>query len=100
MREKTIEQKLVSAVKLTGGIAPKFTSPGLDGMPDRLLLLPHGRLAFAEIKATGRKPRPLQEARHGMLRRLDFQVYVIDSAERIPQIIRELESENFGTETT
>ena len=51
MREKIIEQKLVTAVKKHGGICPKFTSPGFDGMPDRLLLLPHGRFAFVEVKA-------------------------------------------------
>ena len=38
MREKTIEQKLVQAVKAKGGIAPKFVSPGFSGVPDRLIL--------------------------------------------------------------
>ena len=51
MREKIIVQKLVTAVKKHGGICPKFTSPGFDGMPDRLLLLPHGKFAFVEVKA-------------------------------------------------
>ena len=37
MREKTIERKLVEAVGKMGGIAPKLVSPGLDGMPDRLV---------------------------------------------------------------
>ena len=60
MREKTIEHKLVVATKNMGGIAVKFISPGIDGMPDRLVLLPHGRLAFVELKASGKKPRPLQ----------------------------------------
>ena len=48
MREKTIEEHLVKAVRLMGGLAPKFVSPGLDGVPDRLLLLPNGRMAFAD----------------------------------------------------
>lgn len=64
MREKQIERKLVNAVKAAGGIAPKFVSPGYDGMPDRLLLLQGGRMAFVEVKALGEKPRPLQTARH------------------------------------
>ena len=51
MREKTIEAKLVQAVRTKGGLAPKFTSPGLDGVPDRLVLLPGGRIAFIELKA-------------------------------------------------
>lgn len=89
MREKQIEQRLVQEVKKRGGICPKFTSPGFAGMPDRLILLPGGRLAFAELKAPGEKPRPLQRARHRLLRRLGFQVFVIDA---IPQIAPALDS--------
>ena len=92
MREKQIEQKLVQAVKAKGGICPKFVSPGYDGMPDRLILLPNGRMAFAELKAHGKEPRPLQAARHEMLKRLGFQVYVIDAAEQIGGIIDEIQS--------
>jgi hypothetical protein len=90
MREKTLERKLIEAVKAMGGIAPKFTSPGFDGMPDRLVLMPFGRIGFVEVKRHGEKPRPLQEARHGMLRRLGFKVYVVDSIEQIRQIIGEI----------
>lgn len=90
MREKAIEQKLVAATKGIGGIAPKFVSPGYDGMPDRIVLLPMGRIAFVEIKAPGEKPRPLQVARHGMLRRLGFKVYVLDRPEQIGGILDEI----------
>jgi len=51
MLEKYIEKKLVAEVKKMGGIAAKFISPGLDGMPDRLVLLPLGKMAFVELKA-------------------------------------------------
>ena len=81
MNEKFIEQKLVTAVKGRGGIAPKFVSPGFAGMPDRLVLLPGGVFAFAELKAPGKKPRALQMARHRMLKELGFRVYVIDEIE-------------------
>ena len=67
MREKNIESKLVKAVKEKGGIAPKFVSPGLDGVPDRLVLLPGGKIAFIELKATGKKLRPLQVRRKRQL---------------------------------
>ena len=87
MREKTIEQKLVIAVKAAGGICPKFTSPGLDGMPDRLVLIPGGRVAFVEVKAPGKKPRPLQLARHEKLRQLGFRVFILDRPEQIGGII-------------
>ena len=90
MRESTIEKKLVTVTKARGGIAPKFTSPGFSGMPDRLILLPNGRMAFAELKAPGKKPRPLQEARHNLLRCLGFKVYVIDGAEQIGSVIDEI----------
>ena len=92
MRKKKIEQKLVTAVKKHGGICPKFVSPGFDGMPDRLLLLPHGRFAFVEVKAPNQKPRPLQLSRHRLLRRLGFRVYVLDALEDIDKIIKEVMS--------
>ena len=60
MREKIIEQHLVKAVKNSGGIAPKLVSPGFDGMPDRLVLLPGGKIGFVEVKVPGKEPRPLQ----------------------------------------
>ena len=46
MKEKIIEQKFRGAVRAAGGMAVKFVSPGLDGMPDLLALLPGGRMAF------------------------------------------------------
>lgn len=90
MRERTIEQKLAIAVKKHGGICPKFTSPGFDGMPDRIVLMPNGKMAFVEVKAPGEKPRPLQRARHGMLKQLGFKVYVLNSVEQIEMIIHEI----------
>ena len=92
MNEKQIENKLVLAVKKLGGIAPKFVSPGFAGMPDRLILLPDGHIAFAELKAPGKKPRPLQLSRHRLLREMGFAVYVIDDPEQIGGMIDELQS--------
>lgn len=90
MREKFIEQHLVKAAKNSGGIAPKLVSPGFDGMPDRLVLLPGGKIGFVEVKAPGKEPRPLQVARHGLLRRLGFKVYVLDAPEQIGGILDEI----------
>ena len=89
--EKQIEQALVRAVKNMGGIAPKFVSPGFDGMPDRIVLLPHGVMAFVEVKAPGKKPRPLQVSRHGLLRRLGFRVYVLDDMDQIGGILDDIQ---------
>lgn len=90
MREKTIEKKLFIAIKDMGGIAPKFMSPGFDGMPDRIVLLPGGRMGFVEVKAPGKVPRPLQEARHRMLQKLGYKVYVLDDASQIGGILDEI----------
>jgi hypothetical protein len=90
MREKTVEQKLVAAVKSMGGLSPKFTSPGLDGMPDRLVFLPHGKMAFVELKAPGKTLRPLQVRRKRQLEALGFQVYCVDRPEQIGGILDEI----------
>lgn len=90
MREKDIEHKLVTAVKRCGGVAVKFISPGFDGMPDRIVLLRGGKLGFVEVKASGKHPRPLQKARHRMLQKLGFKVYVIDSTEQIEGVINDI----------
>ena len=94
--EKQIEQSLVNTIKSAGGIAPKFVSPGFSGMPDRLILLPEGHMAFAELKAPGKKPRKLQVARHQLLRRLGYQVFVIDSPEGLSDIIKKIGGEGNG----
>ena len=90
MREKQIEKKLVKAVKEEGGMCPKLVSPGTDGMPDRLIMLPKARIGFVEVKAPGAKPRPLQERRHKQLRDLGFHVSVLDDPEQIPGILKEV----------
>ena len=89
MREKVIEQRLVRAVKAENGMCPKLVSPGTDGMPDRMVLLPKGRISFVEVKAPGQKPRPLQARRHEQLRDLGFRVAVLDDPEQIPGILEE-----------
>jgi hypothetical protein len=92
MREKTIEQKLTRAVKARGGICPKLVCPGMAGMPDRLVLLPDGKLGFVEVKAPGEKPRPLQTARHRILEWLGYRVFVLDNPEEIRGIIDEIQT--------
>lgn len=90
MREKYIEQRLVRAVKTADGICPKLVSPGTDGMPDRMVLLPGYRIGFVEVKAPGKKPRPLQVKRHAQLRWLGFPVFILDDPSQIPGIIEEV----------
>jgi hypothetical protein len=92
MLERLIESVLVNAVRLCGGWALKFVSPGTRGVPDRLCLLPvapeHieivGRyVRFAEVKQTGKKPTAIQERVHNRLRALGYPVDVIGSRETI-----------------
>lgn len=93
MREKEIEQKLVKAVKAVDGLCIKFTSPGMDGVPDRLVLMAGGKLAFIELKATGKKPRPLQIKRMEQLKRLGFLCFVLDDIELIGGMLDEIKSQ-------
>ena len=87
MLEKTVEQNLVRYVQGMGGLCLKFVSPGMSGVPDRIILLPGGRLVFVELKAPGRKPRPLQLHCHALLRALGFRVFVLDRPEKIPVLL-------------
>ena len=90
MRENVIERQLAMAVKKMGGMAVKFVSPGLDGVPDRIVLLPDRKIAFVELKALGKKPRPLQEKRRRQLEALGFPVYVIDGVEQIGGVLDDI----------
>ena len=92
MREKSIERKLVVAVKSRGGICPKWVSPGFDGVPDRLVFLPGRHFGLVEVKAPGEKPRALQDSRHRLLARLGFPTYILDGEEQIGGILDEIQA--------
>ena len=77
--EKKLEAKLQAAAKAAGGLALKFVSPNYAGVPDRIVLLPGGRILFAELKSSGKEPTPLQKYVHGRLERLGFRVVVIST---------------------
>lgn len=88
--ESKIEAKLKCEVENLGGLALKFTSPGMAGVPDRLVLLPKGKIYFVELKAPGKKLRPLQLKRKEQLESLGFKVYVMDSYEKIDLFLQEV----------
>lgn len=92
MLERVIESRLRQEAKKRGGMALKFVSPGMNGVPDRIVLLPGGKMAFVELKAPGKVPRALQEKRIRQLRQLGFLVYVLDSTERIGGILDEIQT--------
>ncbi len=90
MTEKDIESKLRDKVKNLGGRAYKFVSPGQAGVPDRLIVLPGGKVGFAELKKPGEKPRRLQYAQIRFLKNLGCIVRVIDSENQIDEFIQEI----------
>ena len=87
MRESKIERALVNAVKKQGGVAFKFTSQTMNGVPDRLVLLPGGQIGFVELKAPGKQLRLLQKKRKAQLEALGFPVFVVDTPEQIEETI-------------
>ncbi|GHU75412.1 hypothetical protein AGMMS49992_19350 [Clostridia bacterium] len=93
MLEKNIERRLVAATKKMGGLCLKFVSPGNDGMPDRIVLLPDGKLGFVEVKKHGLRPRPLQLHRHKQLMALGYQAHVLDDPNQIPKILSRIGGE-------
>ena len=90
MKESSIEKRLKKEIELIGGKALKFVSPGVSGVPDRIVLLPHGRIIFIELKAPGEELRPLQEFRAKELRALGFEAKCIDSIEGVIEFVNEV----------
>ena len=87
--EKKLERLLCSEVKKLGGWALKLVPSQVSGLPDRMVLLPQGRMFFVEVKTTGQKTRPIQEVIHRRLRLLGFRVEVVDTTEQINNLIYE-----------
>lgn len=87
MTEKEIEAYLVKSVKAAKGRAYKFVSPGNAGVPDRIVLLPLGRIAFVELKAPGKKPTALQTNQKTKISKLGFEVFIIDSKSKVDSFI-------------
>lgn len=93
MLESEIENRLHTKIKKLGTkelrpLCLKFVSPGFTGVPDRVILLPGGRLVFVELKQPGKKERPRQRLVQGLLRKLGFQVFsAVDSYEKVDEVV-------------
>ena len=92
MRERDIERRLVKESVHRGGAALKFVSPGCIGVPDRIVMMPGGRIGFVEMKAPGKKLRPIQERRIRQMRDMGFKVFVVDGMEQIGGVLDEIQS--------
>ena len=88
--EKQVEKALVKKVESLGGKCWKFISPSRVGVPDRLCLMHKGKVAFIEVKKPGEKLRKIQIKRKNELEAMGFKVFVLDTIERIDEIIREI----------
>lgn len=86
--EKLLERKLREGVKIRGGKAYKFVSPGNRGVPDRIIQTKDGRTLYVEIKTTGKKLTPLQEANKADMASRNIAVHVIDSEEDLIEIFK------------
>lgn len=89
--EKAVERKLVEGVREMGGMAIKMLTDQFSGLPDRLVLLPGGRVLFVELKTTGQKPRKLQVSVHNALRAIGFRVEVVDTIEGVKKLLKEFD---------
>ena len=85
--EKQIEKRLVAEVKKLGGAALKFTSPGTVGVPDRIVLLPNGRVRFVEVKRKGGVVSAAQKLWLGKLTAFGFKAVVLDDADEIGEVL-------------
>lgn len=90
MLERDIEKKLIKPIQSLGGLCLKLVCPGFTGVPDRLILLPGGRVVFVELKAPGKKERARQEYVQGLLRGLGFPVYsTVDSVAKVYGVVED-----------
>ncbi len=94
MRESQIENYLKLEIEKLGGLCLKFVSPGNKGVPDRLLILPEGKVIFAELK-NGNKGRlsALQVRMQTVLKNLKCRTYVLTTKPEVDKLIAELREE-------
>ena len=90
IKERDVERYFKAQLEKRGALVFKFVSPGQTGVPDRVVLLPGGRVVFAEMKAPGEKPRPLQRAVFARMARAGHPVYIIDSREAVKEFMEEV----------
>ena len=83
MLERTIESRFKKAVE-------SFVSPGCSGVPDRIVLIPGGKICFVELKAPGKTERPRQMYVQGQLRKLGFTVFSSVDDKRLAETVRQI----------
>lgn len=92
MLEKEVEKYLVREVKKIGGVSFKFISPGNAGVPDRIVILPMGKVVFVELKTDKGKLSKLQTAQIRKISELGAEVKVLYGIEGVRKFINEIQS--------
>lgn len=89
MRERDIERKLTHEVEKRGGLSFKWTSPGQTGVPDRIVILPGGRIWFAELKTDTGRTTAVQEYQQKRLRDAGCNVITIHGEKELNEWIKQ-----------
>lgn len=90
MTEAQIEAKLVRMVRIRGGEAYKFTSPGEAGVPDRIIVAPGGKVVFVELKTHFGRLAGLQRVHLDRLRALGMDARVVRGWEEARALVEEV----------
>ena len=89
-RERDVERYLVGRVERMGGMCMKFVSPGNDGVPDRIVILPGGVIVLVELKARHGRLNSIQRWQQGCLKRRDVDVRTVWSREQVDEMLKEV----------
>lgn len=87
MDRKNIERRLVREVRRRGGIVYKFVAPSNNGVPDRLVIIPGGRVDFIELKRPGGRASKLQLKQHDRIRAVGANVYILSTNEEVDRYV-------------
>ena len=91
VRENEVEAYLRRQVEKLGGLCLKIPADYMRGVPDRIVLLPHGVLVWVETKRpSGGRVSGSQLVVHEMLRRLGQQVVIVWSKEDADELLHRL----------
>ena len=93
-RERDIEAYLIKSVKAAGGLSYKWTSPGADGVPDRIVIMPGGRVYFCELKADDGRLSGMQSYQIRRLKTLGCGVYVLRGRRGVDDFLKEITGDN------
>lgn len=99
MLEKEIEKKLVEGIRRLGGRAYKWVSPGSNGVPDRIIVMPGGRILFVELKTSTGVVSKLQKMQIRMLSQMGCDVRVVFGMDGVQDLLDRLTAERMEAMT-